>query len=166
MKISRAEPPRRDDRSEVRWRRATVSGHVRRLSRTSQSIVVFRRNDSAGHHIKINVGAFRHDDSAGRSQRDARASGDTALSSPCWDFLALMHRVVNYHSSWVGQRQVELFDAYGIRVWCKDERTQHSQTRRRKVKPDAARSNQPQEGQTSCWTVNSSLTNENSDFGS
>ncbi|KZV17618.1 hypothetical protein F511_33582 [Dorcoceras hygrometricum] len=53
---------------------------------------------------------------------DARASGNTALSSPCWDLLALMRRVVNYHSSWVGQRQVELFDASGIRVWCKDER--------------------------------------------
>ncbi|KZV47423.1 hypothetical protein F511_21011 [Dorcoceras hygrometricum] len=53
---------------------------------------------------------------------DARASGDTALSSPCWDLLALMCRVVNYHSSWVGQRQVDLFDAYGIRMWCKDDR--------------------------------------------
>ncbi|KZV41323.1 hypothetical protein F511_16782 [Dorcoceras hygrometricum] len=42
---------------------------------------------------------------------DARASGNTALSSPSWDLLALMRRVVNYHSSWVGQRQVELFDA-------------------------------------------------------
>ncbi|KZV17093.1 hypothetical protein F511_24111 [Dorcoceras hygrometricum] len=29
---------------------------------------------------------------------DARASGNTALSSPCWDLLALMRRVVNYHS--------------------------------------------------------------------
>ncbi|KZV45063.1 hypothetical protein F511_12661 [Dorcoceras hygrometricum] len=38
------------------------------------------------------------------------------------DLLALMRQVVNYHSSWVGQRQVELFDASGIRVWCKDER--------------------------------------------
>ncbi|KZV57410.1 hypothetical protein F511_31852 [Dorcoceras hygrometricum] len=36
--------------------------------------------------------------------------------------LALMRRVVSYHSSWVGKRQVELFDASGIRVWCKDER--------------------------------------------
>ncbi|KZV49212.1 hypothetical protein F511_41635 [Dorcoceras hygrometricum] len=54
--------------------------------------------------------------------QDARASGNTALSSPCWDLLATMRRVVNYHSSWVGQRQVELFDASGIRVWCKDER--------------------------------------------
>ncbi|KZV58397.1 pentatricopeptide repeat-containing protein [Dorcoceras hygrometricum] len=53
---------------------------------------------------------------------DARASGNTALSSHCWDLLSLMRRVVNYHSSWVGQRQVELFDASGIRVWCKDER--------------------------------------------
>ncbi|KZV30380.1 F-box/FBD/LRR-repeat protein-like [Dorcoceras hygrometricum] len=53
---------------------------------------------------------------------DARASGNTALSSPCWDLLALVRRVVNYHSSWVGQRQVELFDASGIQVWCKDER--------------------------------------------
>ncbi|KZV53537.1 inactive protein kinase [Dorcoceras hygrometricum] len=42
---------------------------VRRLSRTSQGIVVFRYNDSAGHHIKNNVGPFRHNDSAGRSQR-------------------------------------------------------------------------------------------------
>ncbi|KZV17119.1 hypothetical protein F511_19592 [Dorcoceras hygrometricum] len=56
------------------------------------------------------------------SYQDARASGNTALSSPCWDRLAAMRRVVNYHSSWVGQRQVELFDASGIRVWCKDER--------------------------------------------
>ncbi|KZV54927.1 hypothetical protein F511_30595 [Dorcoceras hygrometricum] len=45
---------------------------------------------------------------------DARVSGDTALSSPCWDLLALMRRVVNYHSSWVGQRQVELFDTSGL----------------------------------------------------
>ncbi|KZV28227.1 hypothetical protein F511_02097 [Dorcoceras hygrometricum] len=36
---------------------------------------------------------------------DARASGDTALSSPCWDLLAIMRRVVNYHSSWARQRQ-------------------------------------------------------------
>ncbi|KZV30976.1 myosin-17-like [Dorcoceras hygrometricum] len=36
--------------------------------------------------------------------------------------LALMRRVVNYHSSWVGKQQVELFDASGIRVWCKYER--------------------------------------------
>ncbi|KZV49390.1 hypothetical protein F511_38040 [Dorcoceras hygrometricum] len=34
---------------------------------------------------------------------DARASGNTALSSPCWDLLALMRRVVNYHNSCVGQ---------------------------------------------------------------
>ncbi|KZV18150.1 hypothetical protein F511_28967 [Dorcoceras hygrometricum] len=45
--------------------------------------------------------------------KDARASGNTALSSPCWDFLATMRRVVNYHSSWARQRQVELFDASG-----------------------------------------------------
>ncbi|KZV31142.1 GYF domain-containing protein [Dorcoceras hygrometricum] len=57
-----------------------------------------------------------------REEPDARASGDTALSSPCWDLLALMRRVVNYHSSWVGQRKVEMFDASGIRVWCKVER--------------------------------------------
>ncbi|KZV27993.1 hypothetical protein F511_27319 [Dorcoceras hygrometricum] len=38
------------------------------------------------------------------SYQDARASGDTALSSPCWDLLATMHRVVNYHSSWARQR--------------------------------------------------------------
>ncbi|KZV24471.1 hypothetical protein F511_19102 [Dorcoceras hygrometricum] len=49
---------------------------------------------------------------------DARASGDTALSSPCWDLLATMCRVVNYHSSWARQRQVELFDAFGIWVLC------------------------------------------------
>ncbi|KZV30505.1 hypothetical protein F511_24512 [Dorcoceras hygrometricum] len=49
---------------------------------------------------------------------DARASGDTALSSPCWDMLATMRRVVNYHSSWARQRQVELFDASGIWVLC------------------------------------------------
>ncbi|KZV17619.1 hypothetical protein F511_16975 [Dorcoceras hygrometricum] len=30
---------------------------------------------------------------------DARASSDSALSSPCWDLLAPMRRVVNYHSS-------------------------------------------------------------------
>ncbi|KZV32108.1 hypothetical protein F511_33230 [Dorcoceras hygrometricum] len=42
---------------------------VRRLSRPSQGTVVFRRNDSAGHHININVGPFRRDDLAGRSQR-------------------------------------------------------------------------------------------------
>ncbi|KZV57789.1 hypothetical protein F511_24271 [Dorcoceras hygrometricum] len=29
----------------------------------------------------------------------ARASGNTALSSPCWDVLAPMRRVANYHSS-------------------------------------------------------------------
>ncbi|KZV52342.1 hypothetical protein F511_38502 [Dorcoceras hygrometricum] len=29
----------------------------------------------------------------------------------CWDLLATMRRVVNYHSSWARQRQVELFDA-------------------------------------------------------
>ncbi|KZV36677.1 hypothetical protein F511_33498 [Dorcoceras hygrometricum] len=40
--------------------------------------------------------------------KDARASGDTALSSPCWDLLATMRRVVNYHSSWARQRHVEL----------------------------------------------------------
>ncbi|KZV22284.1 hypothetical protein F511_28305 [Dorcoceras hygrometricum] len=45
------------------------------------------------------------------SYQDARASGNTALSSPCWDLLATMRRVVNYHSSWARQRQVELFDA-------------------------------------------------------
>ncbi|KZV26895.1 hypothetical protein F511_17750 [Dorcoceras hygrometricum] len=59
---------------------------------------------------------------SGQQIEDVRASGDTALSSPCWDLLALMRRVVNYHSSWVGQWQVELFDASGIRVWCKVER--------------------------------------------
>ncbi|KZV47015.1 putative protein phosphatase 2C 73 [Dorcoceras hygrometricum] len=48
--------------------------------------------------------------------KDARASGNTALSSPCWDLLATMRRVVNYHSSWARQQQVELFDASGIRV--------------------------------------------------
>ncbi|KZV45847.1 alpha/beta hydrolase domain-containing protein 17B [Dorcoceras hygrometricum] len=32
--------------------------------------------------------------------------------------LATMRRVVNYNSSWARQRQVELFDASGIRVWC------------------------------------------------
>ncbi|KZV30883.1 hypothetical protein F511_10817 [Dorcoceras hygrometricum] len=45
--------------------------------------------------------------------KDARASGNTALSSPCWDLLATMRRVVNYHSSWARQRQVELLDASG-----------------------------------------------------
>ncbi|KZV42422.1 L-type lectin-domain containing receptor kinase IX.1-like [Dorcoceras hygrometricum] len=47
------------------------------------------------------------------SYQDARASGNTALSSPCWDLLATMRRVVNYHSSWARQQQVELFDASG-----------------------------------------------------
>ncbi|KZV54742.1 hypothetical protein F511_08059 [Dorcoceras hygrometricum] len=47
--------------------------------------------------------------------QDGRASGDTALSSPWWDLLAAMCRVVNYHSSWARQQQVELFDASGIR---------------------------------------------------
>ncbi|KZV17900.1 ATP-dependent caseinolytic (Clp) protease/crotonase family protein [Dorcoceras hygrometricum] len=47
------------------------------------------------------------------SYQDARASGDTALSSPCLDLLATMRRVVNYHSSWARQRQVELFVASG-----------------------------------------------------
>ncbi|KZV44993.1 hypothetical protein F511_28898 [Dorcoceras hygrometricum] len=53
----------------------------------------------------------------GKSElEDARASGDTSISSPCWDLLATMRRVVNYHSSWARQRQVELFNASGIRV--------------------------------------------------
>ncbi|KZV22385.1 hypothetical protein F511_18532 [Dorcoceras hygrometricum] len=63
-----------------------------------------------------------NDNVLGVTFSDARATGNTALSSPCWDLLALMRRVVNYHSSWVGKRQVELFDASGIRMWCKDER--------------------------------------------
>ncbi|KZV40763.1 cinnamoyl-CoA reductase 1-like [Dorcoceras hygrometricum] len=46
-----------------------------------------------------------------QNYKDARASGNTALSSPCWDLLATMRRVVNYHSSWARQQQVELFDA-------------------------------------------------------
>ncbi|KZV38948.1 hypothetical protein F511_41376 [Dorcoceras hygrometricum] len=50
--------------------------------------------------------------------KDARASGNTALSSPCWDLLATMRRVANYHSSWARQRQVELFDASGIWMEC------------------------------------------------
>ncbi|KZV40641.1 RNI-like superfamily protein [Dorcoceras hygrometricum] len=36
-----------------------------------------------------------------------RASGNTSLSSPYWYLLATMRRVVNYHSSWFGQHQVE-----------------------------------------------------------
>ncbi|KZV23246.1 L-type lectin-domain containing receptor kinase IX.1-like [Dorcoceras hygrometricum] len=47
------------------------------------------------------------------SYKDARTSGSTALSSPYWDLLATMRRVVNYHSSWARQQQVELFDASG-----------------------------------------------------
>ncbi|KZV38792.1 hypothetical protein F511_19842 [Dorcoceras hygrometricum] len=47
------------------------------------------------------------------SYQDTRESGNTALSSPCWDLLATMRRVVNYHSSWARQQQVELFDASG-----------------------------------------------------
>ncbi|KZV38137.1 OSBP(oxysterol binding protein)-related protein 1D isoform 1 [Dorcoceras hygrometricum] len=50
------------------------------------------------------------------SYQDARASGNTALSSPCWVLLATMRRVVNYHSSWARQQQVEMFDASGILV--------------------------------------------------
>ncbi|KZV55428.1 titin [Dorcoceras hygrometricum] len=42
------------------------------------------------------------------SYEDARASGNTALSSPCWDLLATMRRVVNYHSSWARQRQFDV----------------------------------------------------------
>ncbi|KZV46575.1 chloroplast-targeted copper chaperone [Dorcoceras hygrometricum] len=42
---------------------------------------------------------------------DTRTSGNTTLSSPCWDLLATMRRVVNYHSSWARQQQVELFVA-------------------------------------------------------
>ncbi|KZV22371.1 (RS)-norcoclaurine 6-O-methyltransferase-like [Dorcoceras hygrometricum] len=49
--------------------RFIVPKEVRRLSRPSQGSVVFRQDDSAGHHIKNNVGPFRRDDSAGRSQR-------------------------------------------------------------------------------------------------
>ncbi|KZV17140.1 TMV resistance protein N-like [Dorcoceras hygrometricum] len=51
-----------------------------------------------------------------------RASGNTALSSPCWYLLATMRRVVNYHGSWFGQLQVELLMHLVFRVWCKDER--------------------------------------------
>ncbi|KZV44367.1 hypothetical protein F511_40070 [Dorcoceras hygrometricum] len=53
-----------------------------------------------------------------------RASGNTALSSPCWYLLATMRRVVNYHSSWFGQQQVELLMHLVFPVWCKDERQQ------------------------------------------
>ncbi|KZV19626.1 hypothetical protein F511_43314 [Dorcoceras hygrometricum] len=45
---------------------------LRRLRRPSQGSVVFRHDDSAGHHIKNNVRPFRHDNSAGRSQRAKR----------------------------------------------------------------------------------------------
>ncbi|KZV52236.1 hypothetical protein F511_39965 [Dorcoceras hygrometricum] len=51
-----------------------------------------------------------------------RASGNTSLSSRCWYLLATMRRVVNYHSSWFGQQQVELLMHLVFRVWCKDER--------------------------------------------
>ncbi|KZV25256.1 hypothetical protein F511_24267 [Dorcoceras hygrometricum] len=47
------------------------------------------------------------------SYQDARSSGNTALTFPCWDLLATMRRVVNYHNSWARLRQVELFDASG-----------------------------------------------------
>ncbi|KZV27060.1 hypothetical protein F511_23956 [Dorcoceras hygrometricum] len=43
--------------------------------------------------------------------RDVRASGNTALSPPCWDLLALMHRVVNYHSTSVGNDRYPRFTA-------------------------------------------------------
>ncbi|KZV40147.1 hypothetical protein F511_39245 [Dorcoceras hygrometricum] len=45
--------------------------------------------------------------------KDVRASGNTALSSSLLGLLATMRRVVNYHSSWTRQRQVELFDESG-----------------------------------------------------
>ncbi|KZV22281.1 hypothetical protein F511_32925 [Dorcoceras hygrometricum] len=50
--------------------------------------------------------------------KDVRASGNTALSSLPHSHLpagivATMCRVVNYHSSWARQQQVELFDASG-----------------------------------------------------
>ncbi|KZV39456.1 Lysine-specific demethylase 5B [Dorcoceras hygrometricum] len=57
--------------------------------------------------------SFEESDLGKSELEDARASGDTALSSPCWDMLATMRRVVNYHSSWARQGQVELFDASG-----------------------------------------------------
>ncbi|KZV47361.1 hypothetical protein F511_35632 [Dorcoceras hygrometricum] len=47
---------------------------VRRLSRPSQGIMVFRHDDSAGHHIKNSVGPFRHDESSDRSQRAKECS--------------------------------------------------------------------------------------------
>ncbi|KZV38741.1 NBS-LRR type disease resistance protein [Dorcoceras hygrometricum] len=51
-----------------------------------------------------------------------RASGNTAHSSPCWYLLATRIRVVNYHSSWFGQQQVELWMHLVFQVWCKYER--------------------------------------------
>ncbi|KZV30853.1 hypothetical protein F511_30902 [Dorcoceras hygrometricum] len=38
-------------------------------SAAHHSLVVFRHDNSAGHHINNNVGSFRHDGSTGRSQR-------------------------------------------------------------------------------------------------
>ncbi|KZV52376.1 hypothetical protein F511_32599 [Dorcoceras hygrometricum] len=48
---------------------------------------------------------------------DARASGNTALSSPYWDLLAPMRRVVNYHSSWVGQRCSPYWGLTPMSLW-------------------------------------------------
>ncbi|KZV33341.1 hypothetical protein F511_18222 [Dorcoceras hygrometricum] len=60
---------------------------------------------------------------------DARTSGNTALSSPCWDLLATMRRVVNYHSSWVGQRQVELLmHLYPLQILDRKEKQLRNKT--------------------------------------
>ncbi|KZV25228.1 hypothetical protein F511_27566 [Dorcoceras hygrometricum] len=54
---------------------------VRRLGRPSQGSVVFRHDDSAGHHIKNNIGPFRRDDSACRSQCAKEFSSQRKLGS-------------------------------------------------------------------------------------
>ncbi|KZV55075.1 hypothetical protein F511_31671 [Dorcoceras hygrometricum] len=48
-------------------------------SAAHHSLVVFRHDNSAGHHINISVGRFRHDGSAGRSQRERRRRSAAAI---------------------------------------------------------------------------------------
>ncbi|KZV17680.1 hypothetical protein F511_18138 [Dorcoceras hygrometricum] len=85
-----------------------------------------------------------------------RASGNTTLSSPCWYLLDIMPRVVNYHSSWCGQQQVELLMHLVFRVWCKDERkTFHSfqldylKTCKGQHRPKQPKNRENKRGQTS-----------------
>ncbi|KZV41715.1 hypothetical protein F511_32508 [Dorcoceras hygrometricum] len=57
------------------------------------------------HLLAQNITMFPTNETWYFASQDERASGNTR------DLLAAMHRVVNYHSSWARQRQVELFDA-------------------------------------------------------